>query len=283
MGRRPTRLELKRTALGVSVLHDIDLLPGEIGVTVVGEPDLHISYVECRKAIGNARPESDLARLRLARRFLLRRWLASHTYDDLAERARPIGLPVDHVLHPGTDWVQERVLGDVLDLGLGIVGLEPGWPDTVVLVPPDVLDAAGLNATDWWWSARRYLDRMGAMASHRLDRDGPQAVLRPMGDCDVVTLLCSRIFRTSICVGTPSAMRAAVVPMRNRGWLDIVRIDPAFGPAAAAATTEIERGFTRPLLITADEVVQTAAGGRPQVALADPAPPRELFRPLLYR
>jgi hypothetical protein len=73
--------------------------------------------------------------------------------------------------------------------------------------------------------------------------------------------------------------------MRTRGWLDLTRIDPAFALAAAAATDPEERGFPRGLLVTREEVVLVAPGGRPQeIVLRDPAaralPHR---RPVLYR
>jgi hypothetical protein len=59
--------------------------------------------------------------------------------------------------------------------------------------------------------------------------------------------------------------------MRRRGWLDLGRIDPAFAAAAAAATEAAERGFDRPLLVTADEVVMAPAGGEPGlIELRDP-------------
>jgi len=41
--------------------------------------------------------------------------------------------------------VRRQVLGDALDLGLGLVDLDPNDPDRVVLVPPPALDAAGLT------------------------------------------------------------------------------------------------------------------------------------------
>jgi hypothetical protein len=50
-------------------------------------------------------------------------------------------------------------------------------------------------------------------------------------------------------------MRTVAVPTRNRGWLDLNRIDPAFSAAAAQLTTAEERGFDRPLLVTREEVV----------------------------
>ncbi|MCU1586984.1 MAG: hypothetical protein JWN31_477, partial [Frankiales bacterium] len=58
---------------------------------------------------------------------------------------------------------------------------------------------------------------------------------------------------------------AVVVPMRDRGWTRLALIDPAFGPAAAAATAPLERGFERPLLVTPDELALAPQGGRPEV------------------
>jgi hypothetical protein len=277
-------MALKRCVLAVSVLLDVDAEPDERGVVVRGVPEVHVSWKECRRALAGADPETDEGRRRLARWLLRRRWLADHTYDDLAERARPVGLPVDHVLHPGLDWVRSRVLGDSLDLGLGFLGIQPGQPDRVTLMPQTAIDAAGLAdvAGAWWLRASNYLERMGATAAERWFRDRAE-VLRPMGDCDVVTLLGSWTFRAALTGGDAGGMRPVVVPMRTRGWVDLSRIDPAFGPAAAAATDPVERGFARPLLVTADEVSMVRQGGGPAIALSDPAPEPSWQRPLLYR
>jgi hypothetical protein len=277
-------MALKRCALAVSVLLDLDIEPADNGLRVCGVPEVHVSWKECRRALAGADPESDLGRRLLARWLLRRRWLADHTDDDLAERARPVGLPVDHALHPGLDWVRTRVMGDALDLGLGFLGIQPGQPDRVTLMPQAALDAAGLTivADAWWLRASNYLERMGAMAAERWFRDR-NAVLRPMGDCDVVTLLGSWTFRAALTGGNSGGMRAVVVPMRTRGWVDISRIDPAFGPAAAAATDAHDRGFPRPLLLTADEVTMVRPGGSPAIAIDDPAPEESWAQPLLYR
>jgi hypothetical protein len=277
-------MALKRCVLAVSVLLDVDAEPDERGVVVCGVPEVHVPWKECRRALAGADPETDEGRRRLARWLLRRRWLADHTYDDLAERARPVGLPVDHVLHPGLDWVRSRVLGDSLDLGLGFLGIQPGQPDRVTLMPQTAIDAAGLAdvAGAWWLRASNYLERMGARAAERWFRDRAE-VLRPMGDCDVVTLLGSWTFRAALTGGDAGGMRPVVVPMRTRGWVDLSRIDPAFGPAAAAATDAVERGFARPLLVTADEVSMVRQGGGPAIALSDPAPESSWQRPLLYR
>lgn len=283
MAGHVTRMALKRCALAVSVLMDIDAEPDDRGIVVRGVPEVHVSWKECRRALAGADPESDEGRRLVARWLLRRRWLADHTYDDLAERARPVGLPIDHALHPGLDWVRERVMGDALDLGLGFLGIQPGQPDRVTLMPQTAIDAAGLSdvAGAWWLRASNYLERMGAMAAERFWRD-KTAVLRPMGDCDVVTLLGSWTFRAAI-AGEAGGMRPVVVPMRTRGWADISRIDPAFGPAAAAATDAVDRGFPRPLLVTPDELAMVRAGGDMTLAIADPAPEETWLQPLLYR
>jgi hypothetical protein len=46
--------------------------------------------------------------------------------------------------------------------------------------------------------------------------------------------------------------------MRRRGWFDLSRIDPAFALAAAARRRRGTR-FSRPLLLTADEVTLAPA------------------------
>ena len=277
-------MALKRCALAVSLLFDVDLEPDDRGVVVCGTPPVHVGWKECRRALAGADPESDAGRRLLARWLLRRRWLADHTFDDLAERARPVGLPIDHVLHPGLDWVRDRVLGDALDLGLGFVGIQPGQPDRVTLMPQTAIDAAHLAdvAGAWWLRAADYLERMGARAAERFFR-GPETVLRPMGDCDVVTLLGSWTFRAALAGSDHGGMRAVVVPMRTRGWADVSRIDPAFGPAAAAATEAVDRGFSRPLLVTPDEVTMVRPGGDVTIALADPAPDETWKQPVLYR
>ena len=170
----------------------------------------------------------------------------------LAERARPVGLPVDHPLHPGQDWVQDRVGGGALDVGFGFLGVR-GDPDEVVIVPPGALGAEGINPAPWWPEARRYLEKMGMIAAGRLST-GTRGVLRPIGDCDVVTLLASRLLRAALSGIDGTGMCTAAVPMRRRGCLDPTRIDPTFTVAAAAATDLADRGFSRPLLVTDDEV-----------------------------
>lgn len=190
---------------------------------------------ECRRALAGHDAETGTGRERLSRRLSARRWAADVVRDDLVERLRPAGLPVGHVLHPGLDWVRRRVLGGALDLGLGAVGLDPADPDGVVLLPQPLLEASRLDAEVLWQSAEAYLDSVGAVAAERLrlDRAGR---LRPVGDCDVVTLLGACSLRTAIATEA-DGLGAVVVPMRRRGWTRLALIDPAFGAAAAAATS----------------------------------------------
>lgn len=275
-------VELRRCALGVSVLNEMDLMVSAAGVTISGLPEVEVSWDECALAIGDAEPASDVARARLARWLHTRRWLADKSLEELSEIARPVGLPVGHILHPGPGWAQRHVHGDVLDLGVGFLGLRPGEPDLVEVCPQGALDAAGLDVTPWWSTCVDYLENIGALAAVRWRRD-PRAPLRPLGDCDVVTLLGSDLFRGAV-ASAAGGMRAVAVPMRNRGWLDLSRIDPAFALAAAAITDEEDRGFPRPLLLTFDEVVIAAEGGRPaEIVLRDGAVAQPFYRDVMYR
>jgi hypothetical protein len=277
----PTAVELRRGVLAVSVLHDVDIEPAPLGVTLTGDPTVWVSWGECRRALAGHDPETSDGRERLSRWLLARRWAADVSLESLRERLRPIGLPDEHVLHPGLDWVRRRTLGDALDLGLGAVDIDPDDPDHVVLLPQPLLDAVGLDAEVEWTAAEAYLERMGAIAAERMKLD-PKGMLRPIGDCDVATLLGSTTLRTAIAEAA-GGMGAVVVPMRRRGWTRMALIDPAFGPAAAAATAAYERGFSRPLLVTAEELALAAEGGTPEVVLRDAAVDEPWLKDVLYR
>jgi hypothetical protein len=278
----PSLASMRRGALAVSVLDDLDLLPDDSGVVLSSPPAVRVSWAELRRCLAGADPEDPDGRDRLGGWLRARRWVADVLLSDLAERARPVGVPVDSPAHPGLDWVQRRVLGDALDLGLGFLGLSPDAPDDVVVVSQGVIDSAGIDADPWWSRAEAYLETMGARAAERWQRD-PAAPLRPMGDCDVVTLLGSATLRAAL-AGASGGLCPAAVPMRTRGWLDLSRIDPAFAPAAAAATDATERGFDRPLLLTAEEVALVPEGGRAaESALADRCPEGPWTRDVLYR
>ncbi len=278
--RAPDSVELRRIALAVSVLDDIDIVPLDDGVMLAGIEPVEVSWLELRRAVAGAEADSELARARVRAWLHGRRIAVDRDLEELRQLARPVGLPVDHPLHPGLDWVRHRVLGDALDLGFGFVGVGND-PDMVIIVPQGALDAAGVDPAPWWPVARAYLERMGAIAAERL-ADSP--TLRPIGDCDVLTLLGSQTLRTALCGKDGTGMRAAAVPMRTRGWLDLSRIDPAYTAAAAAATDELDRGFPRPLLLTEDEVTMAPEGGRPaEIVLRDKAADAPDLRPVLFR
>ena len=278
--RAPESTELRRIALAVSVLDDVDVVPLDDGVLLPGDEPIEVSWLELRRAVAGADPESELARARVRAWLHGRRLGADRPLEELRLLARPVGLPVDHPLHPGLDWVRHRVLGGALDLGFGFVGVGSD-PDTVTIVPQGALDPAGVDPAPWWPVAKDYLERMGTIAAQRL-ADSP--VLRPIGDCDVLTLLGSATLRTALCQHDGTGMRAAAVPMRTRGWLDLSRIDPAYTAAAAAATSELDRGFARPLLLTEHEVTMAPEGGRPaEIVLRDPAAAAPDLRPMLFR
>lgn len=194
---------------------------------------------------------------------------AAHT--KVLSLVRPRGVPVGHHVHPGAAWPRRRVLGGALDLGLALRGVDDdGRPDPELsgLLPHGVLAAAGIDVVEAYARADRYLADMAELAAERLLRD-TSAVLRPLGDADVPTLLASPRFREVLLDG--QGMRAAAIPTLRRGWLDLGRLDPAFVPAAAALTDPDERGFPRPVLVTADEVTLVREGGNiVRQSLADP-------------
>jgi hypothetical protein len=268
--------------LAVSVLHEVDVTPTDDGVLLAGVPQIEVTLVEVRLAIGTAEPSSPTAHRRLQRWLHLRRAVADRSLDELAESVRPVALPVGHELHPGPSWVRQRVLGDCLDLGMGFAGLVPEQPELVLVVPTSVLDAAGIDASPWWGAAIEYLENMGALATARWRRE-PRLPLRPMGDCDVLTLLASAVLRGALCADV-GGLRAMAAPVRNRGWLDLSRIDPAFAQSAAAIADDESRGFARPVLLTVDEVAIVPEGGRPaEIVLRDPAIASEQWlRDVLY-
>jgi hypothetical protein len=268
--------------LGVSVLHDLDIEPNRQGVRLTGTPRVFVSWVECRRALDGLHPETDAGRQRLARWLQARRWIADRSRLELVERVRPVGLPQDHDLHPGAGWVRAHVLGDALDLGLGFVDLDPDDPDRVVLAPPPALEAAGMDAAVLWGHAREQLEQLGSLAASRLGSDR-RGTIRPLGDCDVVTLLGARTLRVAIATAA-GGLGTVVAPMLRRGWTQLALVDPAFAPAAWAATAPLERGFPRPLLVTRDELVLTPPGGRPEdLPLRDAVSSSTCDRDVLYR
>ncbi|MGB9378110.1 MAG: hypothetical protein WCB04_11425 [Mycobacteriales bacterium] len=248
--------DLRLCALAVSILYDVDITPGDHGVVLTGDAPVAVPWAECLEALGGVDPDSAAGRSRLAGWLFARRRIAMLSPVELGERIRPVGLPRHHSLHPGSDWVREAVLGQALDLGLGLAGPDRGPGADVMIVAPGAWTVAGIDAASLWPQARAYLTSMGRLAAMRVGRGRPD-VLRPMGDCDVVTLLGARDYRRSL-AGREGGMMAVAVPMRSRGWIGLRAIDPAFAVAAASATEPDERGFEGPLLVTGDEVTLVA-------------------------
>lgn len=266
-------LALRRCALAVAVLFDIDLRPSTRGLTLLGAHRLRIPWRECEVALAGADPESGCARERLAQWLRVRARLAevapAGVPEMLAEHIRPYAVPVTDERHPGSTWYAEPVLGGALEVGVGLLGADARRPDDVVPVPTPQLRVVGLGLTETWAAAADYLHRMGAMAAQRLRRDGG-TVLRPMGDCDVVTLLASDPMRVALAATDPHGLCGVAAPTRRRGWLDLARIDPAFTRAAWSLTEAAERGFARPLLVTAEEVTLAMDGPSVTEVLRDP-------------
>jgi len=278
---------LRRAALVASLVRDIDLQPADDGVRLDGVPPIEVSWSECADVLGSVDPESPLGVGRIAGHLNARRRFGDLTAGRYAEPAvvtalaRPVGLPVGHELHPGSAWTLRSVLGDALDLGLGVLGLDRDRPDVVRPLGPTLARGSGLDLDRWWDVAVERLERMGSIAAERWRRS-PNAPLRPVGGCDVTTLLGSAALRGALAAAN-GGMCTCVVPMRQRGWTDLRKVDPAFAVAAAAAMPVQERGFLRPLLVTADEVAMIRDGGRPAViALHDTAGDQPWRRPVPY-
>lgn len=283
---------LRRGVLATSVLDDIPLEPTADGVLVGDSWDdrstwTPVGWRTLGQALVGAAPQSLPGRLRL-RDWLRTRALARRHGAALSARVVALALPVDHVLHPGPRWVEESPLGGVLDVGLGLRAEVTGL---AVPLPPSALRVSDLDDDGWWeqaWQqARAHLDSMAELAVDRLVHDG-KGVLAPIGGVDVLTLLASPRLREHLANGDGIGMRALAAPMRSRAWFDLARIDPAFVGAAAIATDPEQRGLSRPLLVTVDEVTMVPQRGHTvdlaRMALADPAASTALIdRDVLYR
>jgi len=274
------RAALRQCVLAVAVLHDVDLEPDDAGVRL--SSGRLVPWETLSLALRPVDPSAPAARARLARWLVALRMISWRSPDDLAERARPVGLPVGHTLHPGLSWVREPVRGGAVHLGLGFVGVGAD-PEGVHVLPAGVVEVAAGDPgllSEWWSRARGYVEEMGALAAQRYLRrpDGP---LRPMGDADVVTLLASEELRSVLAAGRAQGLRAAAVPTRRRGWLDLSRTDPAFALCAASLAEPDDRGFPRPLLITREEVTMAREGGDPVLqALREQAAPDPIVSPM---
>jgi hypothetical protein len=265
------RASLRHCVLAVAVLHDVDLRPDDNGVQL--SSGRLISWSTLAMALHPLDPAAPAARARLAAWLVALRMISWRSPDDLAERARPVGLPVGHGLHPGRSWLREPVPGGAIHLGFGFLGVGAD-PEAVHVLPAGVVEVAVGDAdllASWWEPARTYLDAMGSLATERHLRR-PAEPLRPMGDCDVITLLGSEELRRALVGDHSHGMRAAAVPTRKRGWLDLSRTDPAFALVAASLADADDRGFPRPLLITREEVAMARDGGDPVLQALREAP-----------
>ncbi|CAB4850922.1 MAG: hypothetical protein F2911_09340 [Actinobacteria bacterium] len=280
------RALLAVTLVDNSVLSDLEIL--DTGIVCPAAPNrepLLINWHELLTAAGDPQqPQLDSCLQRRIARWLRLRMAIDGmatpdgtsprgVHDRLLSLVRLRALPVGHSLHPGPEWPTRKVLGGALEVGLALRGYDDDGRvdhDAVGLMPFPLLTAAGVNVAAAVTRAERYLSDMAELASERMRRD-PSAVLRPLGDADVLTLLASPTFRVALVDG--QGMRSAAVPSTTRGWLDLGRVDPAFAPAAAALTDPDLRGFERPILITQDEITMVRAGGDTTRHSLDPTPP----------
>lgn len=263
-GERDDRAEViaaRRAVLAVAVLDDLDVVPGDAGVTVPGaspsDPPVSLRWADVAAAVGTAPPGSALSRRRLLREAALHRALLAPGVPGLHLLALPPGR------RPDDAWPIARVPGGALTVGLGV---DLGTPEAArrpALVPvPErlrrLLPADRAAVHDLVADRRSELDRLGALAAARLVRQPD--VLVPQGPADVPTLLASAPFRQALAAGCPSGLRTVALPSRLRGWLDARRADPGFVPLAYALLDEEEQAFDRVLLVSAEEVALAPGG-----------------------
>lgn len=276
-----TLADLRRCVFAVAVLHDLDLEPGPDGVTLCGPRSVVVSWAAIAGALGRHTPDSSAGRQQVAELMRLRR-LAHVAPPGLVRAAvTVVGWPADAPDHPGPGWPLLHVPGGSLHLGPAVVGLaarvapatptnpsataapQDGWaeaPGPAVPVSADALEAAGVPVQPRWSELLDQLETAGQIAADRSRRRSSSAPLRSTGAFDVVTLLGSECLRRWL-AHDAGGMAALVVPMRTRGWIASSALDSAFGPAAFLITEPEDRGFARPLLVTAHEVQQVPAGG----------------------
>jgi hypothetical protein len=258
---------LRRLALAVAVLYDVDLCPDEAGLQVGAEP-LHVEWsviAEVVQSAEDARGSSeDVLHDALAA------WIRARLAIADGAALCVLGMPARHVTHPGPAWIRERIPGGSLALGFGY---RSGPDEVVAPLPLGVLEHAGLGgqqAIQAWSRARADLEALGLTAVER-DRRHRAGPLKPVRGADVVTLLGARSLRAELAAGEGDGMAALIVPLRARGWRANSIADPAYGPAVAAAMSLEERGFERPILVTAEELSEVRPGGDPMRLLREDA------------
>jgi|694.fasta_scaffold21742_6 hypothetical protein len=254
-----TSASLRQCVLMVSVLHGIDVIPRDDGVSLPPNPsvasseELLVPWSTIESVLRDFSDVTDaVARKHLAHWFTTARGLGDLSLQEFLTYVTVIGMPHNAPAHPGSAWTHTEVLGGALHLGLGLRLLGHLSDETSALTP-ELMTVLGHDPARAWEAGWTYLNAMGQLAADRHGRD-PVAVLRPMGDCDVVSLLGSPHFRACLAQFHNVGMRAVAVPMRTRGWVDPNHLDSAFVQGAAAATDRQQRGFTTAMLVTADGV-----------------------------
>jgi hypothetical protein len=224
---------LRRLALAVAVLYDVDLAPQDGGLVLTGSRDIRVSWGTLSDVVDGAdqarwaagQDPGERSRLdALAAWLLARRCIGDLETDP---QLVALGFPADHENHPGAAWVREVIPGDALCLGFGY------GPEHEPL-PAGVLEHAGVDADKAWHRVRAELERLGTLAAERERRQLRRAIV-PFGSADVVTLLGSASLRRELVSREGDGMIALIVPLRTRGWKATYTSDPAFGPALAAA------------------------------------------------
>jgi hypothetical protein len=257
---------LRRLALAVAVLYDVDLSPEADGLQLGSADPVHIDWDILAGVVERAEKARGPSEESLLN--ALAAWLRARLALASGATLCALGMPARHITHPGREWIRERVPGGSLALGFGY---RVGFEDPVIALPPGVHGHAGITgdaARRAWSQARAELEEQGLVAIDR-DRRHRSGPLRPVRGSDVVTLLGARSLRSELAAGEGDGMAALIVPLRVRGWRANSITDPAYGPALAAAMSPEERGFERPILVTAEELTEVRAGGNPMRLLRE--------------
>lgn len=266
-----SRAPLRQAVLAVSVLDDVAVSidigagdrPGDPAVLVTGEEgrSTRLTWSDIEVAVGrwSHEPGHEVPRGRL-RTVMAAALLAAAGSAHLAAAARIRVEPEASGLHDGPTWARMR-------LGRGVCA---GWalaPDALTaplpLIPVPSLVPYLPGEADWAL-ALRTTERLADVLVERLRRDLAEQrplVLRPVADVDVCTMLVAPRLRAWLAGIDGDGLATLSVPDRSRGWTDLRRIDPAFVTAAWAATEPLQRGFARPLLVSAEEVALPHAPG----------------------
>src|SRR6185437_16954438 len=85
---------LRCCTLAVSVIHEVDMVPTDDGILLLGVPDIPVSFEQLAEAIAGADPADSVAQDRLHRWLRARRAIADKSLDELAETIRPVALPI---------------------------------------------------------------------------------------------------------------------------------------------------------------------------------------------